>query len=97
MPIARSIAIIGGGTGGLTAANVLKRIGLPVSLYERSPYFIPTAGAGFGFHPNGQISLNYIGFKNQVEKLFHPFYKWQLIDDNGRVIGSSNRLSEYGD
>lgn len=96
MAIARSVAIVGGGIGGLTAANALKRIGLSVSLYERSPYFIPTAGAGFGFQPNGQIALNYIGLRDQAEHLVHPFHKWQLIDDHGRVLNSSNRLSEYG-
>jgi len=74
--IARSVAIIGGGIGGLAVANSLKRLGLSVSLYERSPYFIATAGAGFGLQPNGQMSLAYIGFKDQAEKILHPFYRW---------------------
>jgi 2-polyprenyl-6-methoxyphenol hydroxylase-like FAD-dependent oxidoreductase len=37
MATARSIAIIGGGIGGLTVANTLARLGMSVSLYERSP------------------------------------------------------------
>ena len=95
MAIARSVAIIGGGIGGLTAANALKRTGLSVSLYERSPYFIPTAGAGFGMQPNGQISLASIGFTDQVKNLIQPFLNWQIIDDNGKTIVTSNRLGQF--
>jgi len=95
MAIARSVAIIGGGIGGLTLANCLIRVGLSVSLYERSPYFISTAGAGLSFQPNGQMSLAYIGLKDQTEKLVHPFLKWQMINDNGEVVATSNRLREY--
>lgn len=96
MTAVRTVAIIGGGIGGLAAANSLKRLGLSVSLYERSSCFIPTSGAGFGLQPNGQISLASIGFKEQAKNLLHPFYKWHLIGDNGEVISTSNRLSEYG-
>ncbi|CAF1184387.1 unnamed protein product [Adineta steineri] len=97
MAIARSVAIIGGGVGGLAIANCLLRTGISVSLYERSPYFIPTVGAGFGSQPNGQMCLTYMGFKDQTEKLLHPFYKWQLINDKGEVLSTTNRLSEYGE
>jgi len=96
MATARSVAIIGGGIGGLAVANSLMRIGMSVSLYERSPYFIPIAGAGFGLQPNGQISLAYIDFQDQAEQIIHPFLKWQLINDNGKVLSTSNRLGEYG-
>jgi salicylate hydroxylase len=96
MAIARSVAIIGGGIGGLTVANSLKHLGLSVSLYERSPYFIATAGAGFGLQPNGQMSLAYIGFKDQAKKILHPFYRWQIINDNGEILHTNDRLSEYG-
>lgn len=97
MAIARSVAIIGGGIGGLTVANILLQKGMSVSLYERSPYFIPTAGAAFGLQPNGQLSLAYIGFKDQTEKIIHPFLNWQMINKNGEIIGKTNRLGEYGE
>ncbi|CAF1478627.1 unnamed protein product [Adineta steineri] len=96
MAIARSVAIIGGGIGGLTLANCLLRTGISVSLYERSPCFIPTVGAGFSFQPNGQMCLAYMGFKDQTEKLVHPVYKWHLINDKGKVVNTTNNLSEYG-
>jgi salicylate hydroxylase len=96
MATARSVAIIGGGIGGLSVAHTLMRAGMTVSLYERSPYYIPTAGAGFSLQPNGQMCLSYIGFKKEVEKIIHPFYKWQMINDNGQVVNTSDRLGEYG-
>jgi salicylate hydroxylase len=95
MAIARSVAIIGAGIGGLTVANALKRAGLSVSLYERSPYFISTAGAGFGLQPNGQVCLSYIGFKDQAKNLLQPFLTWQVIDDKGEVLNKVDRLGEY--
>ncbi|CAF3347457.1 unnamed protein product [Rotaria sp. Silwood1] len=96
MATARSVAIIGGGIGGLTAANALKHIGMSVSLYERAPYFIPTIGAAFGLQPNGQMSLAHIGFKDQIQKIIHPFHRWQVINDNGEVVAAANKLAEYG-
>ncbi|CAF1646706.1 unnamed protein product [Rotaria magnacalcarata] len=96
MATARSVAIIGGGIGGLTVANSLSQIGMSVSLYERAPCFIPTSGAAFGLQPNGQISLESIGFQDQAKKIIHPFLKWQIICDNGELLAASDRLSEYG-
>lgn len=96
MATARSVAIIGGGIGGLTVANALMRLGLNVSVYERAPYFIPTSGAAFGIQPNGQISLAYIGLKDETEKILHPFFTWQIINDHGKITTVSNRLGEYG-
>ncbi|CAF3748692.1 unnamed protein product [Rotaria sp. Silwood1] len=96
MAIARSVAIIGGGIGGLTVANTLMRVGMSVSLYERAPYFIPTVGAGFGLQPNGQAVLAHIGFKEKLEQITHPFLIWQFINGNGDMIRSSNRLASFG-
>ncbi|CAF2756257.1 unnamed protein product [Rotaria sp. Silwood2] len=75
MATARSVAIIGGGIGGLTVANALKQMGMSVSFYERAPYFIPTVAATYGLQPYGQMSLANIGFKDQVEKIIHPFHR----------------------
>src|SRR5689334_8412767 len=96
MAATRSVAIIGGGIGGLAAANSLMRAGMSVSLYERAPYFIPTVGAGFGLQPNGQAALAHIGFKEKAQQITNPFLVWQIINDNGDVITSSNRLADYG-
>ena len=97
MAVARSAAIIGGGIGGLTVANALMRAGVSVSVYERFPRFIPTAGAAVGLQPNGQISLEHLGFKDQVTKILHPFHLWQVIDNHGQPISTSKRLAEYSE
>lgn len=94
MSVARSVAIIGGGIGGLTAANTLMRVGLSVSLYERFSHFIPTAGAAFGLQPNGQISLKHIGF-DHAKNIIHPFHHWVVLNDKGELLTKSNRLGEY--
>lgn len=94
MSVVRSVAVIGAGIGGLTVTNALMRLGLKVSLYERSPCFMATAGAGFGLQPNGQISLEYIGFE-RIKDLIQPFHLWQVIDDYGRPISVSTRLKDY--
>ncbi len=95
MAVARSVAIIGGGIGGLTTANTLMRAGMSVSLYERAPYFIPTVGAGFGLQPNGQAVLAHIGFKEKAKQITYPFLVWQFINGNGDVISSTKRPADY--
>ncbi|KAL7507099.1 hypothetical protein ACHAXN_004302 [Cyclotella atomus] len=82
-----SIAIIGGGIGGLTAANALlqKRITDRVTVYEQAPHFIPTAGAGFGLSPNGQICLRSIGIDG-FKDFCLPFNHMKRIDLSGRNV-----------
>jgi 2-polyprenyl-6-methoxyphenol hydroxylase-like FAD-dependent oxidoreductase len=74
--VTRSVAIIGDGIGGLTVANALMRAGISVSLYERSPCFIPAVEAGFGLQSNGQEILAHIGFKEKVQQITYPFFVW---------------------
>lgn len=89
-----SIAIIGGGIGGLTAANALlhKNLTNRITVYEKASHFIPSAGAGFGFSPNGQICLRSIGIGG-FHKFCLPFNHMKRIDLNGRnVMCESNAL-----
>jgi 2-polyprenyl-6-methoxyphenol hydroxylase-like FAD-dependent oxidoreductase len=94
-----SIAIIGGGIGGLTAANALlqKRITDRVTVYEQAPHFIPTAGAGFGLSPNGQICLRSIGIDG-FKDFCLPFNHMKRIDLSGRnVVCESNALQQINE
>ncbi|CAF1279838.1 unnamed protein product [Rotaria magnacalcarata] len=59
-------------------------------------FFIPTARAGFGLQPNGQAVLAHIGFKEKVQQITHLYLVWQIINGNGDVIASPNRIAGYG-
>lgn len=47
-----TVAVIGGSVGGLTAALLLRELGLDVTVYERSGTELEQRGAGIGFLPH---------------------------------------------
>ena len=61
------VAIIGGGIGGLFAANALIAQGLDVSVYEQAPE-LGEIGAGFYVTPNSVRQLERVGLGAAVEK-----------------------------
>jgi len=58
------VAIAGGSLGGLTAALVLRDLGLDVTVYERSPSELQQRGAGIGFLP---ASYRYLDERTAVD------------------------------
>jgi len=62
-----NIAIVGGGIGGLFAANALIAQGLDVSVYEQAPA-LGEVGAGVYLTPNSVRHLERLGFGPAVEK-----------------------------
>jgi len=60
------VAIVGGGVGGLFAANALVAQGIPVSVYEQAPD-IGEVGAGVFLTPNSVRHLERIGLGPAVE------------------------------
>src|SRR5207302_11089893 len=61
------VASVGGGIGGLLAANALVAQGVPVSVYEQAPA-IGEIGAGVFLTPNSVRHLQRIGLGPAVEK-----------------------------
>jgi salicylate hydroxylase len=61
------VAIVGGGIGGLFAANALTAQAIPVSVYEQAPA-IGEIGAGVFLTPNSVRHLQRIGLGPAVEK-----------------------------
>src|SRR5437763_4733443 len=61
------IAIVGGGIGGLFAANALIAHGLSVSVYEQAPE-LGEIGAGVYLTPNSVRHLERVGLGPSVEK-----------------------------
>ena len=62
-----NVVIVGGGIGGLFAANALKAQGLQVAVYEQAPA-IGEVGAGVFLTPNSVRHLQRIGLEPAVEK-----------------------------
>jgi|EP00970_Alexandrium_tamarense_P010389 salicylate hydroxylase len=92
-----SVAVVGGGIGGLTAANALlnKNPNLieRLTVYEQAKEFTPTAGAGFGFSPNGQICLSSIGIYG-YKKFILPFNSMKRLNKEGNLVNQSDVLRE---
>jgi salicylate hydroxylase len=61
------VAVVGGGIGGLFAANALVAQGVPVSVYEQAPA-LGEIGAGVYLTPNGVRQLQRVGLGPAVEK-----------------------------
>src|SRR5215470_9876839 len=62
-----SIAIIGGGIGGLTAAAALLRAGFDVQVYEQART-LGEIGAGINISPNASRILHRLGIADPLEK-----------------------------
>ena len=65
--MALSVVVVGGGIGGLFAANALIAHGLDVSVYEQAPA-LGEVGAGVFLTPNSVRQLKRVGLEPAVEK-----------------------------
>ena len=83
---AARVAVIGGSMGGLTAALLLRELGLDVTVYERSGVELEQRGAGIGFLPASSrylaerahfdldeisISTSYIRYLDRQARVIH--------------------------
>src|ERR1700686_2239786 len=67
VPSRLDVVIVGGGIGGLFAANALRARGMRVAVYEQAPA-ISEVGAGVFLTPNSVRHLQRIGLEPAVEK-----------------------------
>src|ERR1700675_3821122 len=67
LPSRLDVVIVGGGIGGLFAANALTAQGMRVAVYEQAPA-IAEVGAGVFLTPNSVRHLQRIGLEPAVEK-----------------------------
>ena len=88
------VAIIGGGIGGLTAANALSRAGIEVAVYEAAAE-LREIGAGVALHANAMRVLRAIGVEDAVRKVAGRS-QWQITRNwkTGRVISKSSRQQQ---
>lgn len=70
-----SIAILGAGMGGLTAAAALHRRGFPVRVYEQAPQFA-RLGAGIQMSPNAMRVLRGLGLETYIRQTGFQPHSW---------------------
>jgi len=81
-----SLAIIGAGMGGLTAAATLRRAGFEVQVYEQAARF-ERVGAGIQMMPNSMKVLRRIGVEEKLRGVaFQPYSHLNREWDTGRVV-----------
>jgi salicylate hydroxylase/6-hydroxynicotinate 3-monooxygenase len=81
-----SIAIVGAGIGGMTAAATLRRAGFDVRVFEQAPRFA-RIGAGIQMMPNSMKVLRRIGVEARViDTSFKPYSHLNREWDTGKVM-----------
>jgi salicylate hydroxylase/6-hydroxynicotinate 3-monooxygenase len=81
-----SIAIVGAGLGGLTAAATLRHFGFHVEIYEQATRFA-RIGAGIQMMPNSMKVLRRIGIEDRVRHIaFEPYSHLNRVWDTGEVL-----------
>lgn len=81
------VAIVGGGIGGVAAANALLQRGIDVRVYEQAPA-LKEVGAGLALHPNGVRMLRRLGFGDETARWGARWTDPQFRHPDGRVIAS---------
>jgi salicylate hydroxylase len=81
------VAVIGGGIGGMTAANALLRRGLDVHVYEQASA-LTEVGAGIVLQPNGIRVLRRLGFGDELARLGARWLDSQFLRADGSYAAS---------
>jgi 6-hydroxynicotinate 3-monooxygenase len=86
MQRSKTIAVIGAGLGGMTAAGLLQRAGFRVKIYEQAPTF-SRIGAGIHFSSNVMLVMRRLGIEKALSDIgLHPdafvSRKW----DTGEIL-----------
>lgn len=84
MTTTTTIAIAGGGIGGLTAAIALEQAGFDVTVYEQAPA-IDRVGAGVGVWPNAVRVLDRLGV-GQAVRAYAVRFDGGLLATDGRTL-----------
>ncbi len=87
------VAIIGGGIGGLTAANALSQAGIEVAVYEAAAE-LREIGAGVALHANAMRVLRAIGVEDGVRKIAGRSEYAVTRNWKGRVISKTSRKQQ---
>jgi 2-polyprenyl-6-methoxyphenol hydroxylase-like FAD-dependent oxidoreductase len=80
-----TVAIVGAGIGGLTAALALRQLGAKVRVFERAPE-IKEVGAGLGVWANAVRVLDILGVGDRLRTAAQPMKTVGLYSANGRPL-----------
>src|SRR5207248_9989396 len=95
------VAIIGGGIGGVAAANALRRRGIDARVYVQAPA-LKEVGAGVALHPNGVRMLRRLGFGDAIARFGARWIDPQSRQFDGTLIApwwpatTGNDIEIYG-
>jgi salicylate hydroxylase len=81
------VAVIGGGIGGLAAANALLQRGIDATVYEQASA-LTEVGAGLALQPNGVRMLRRLGFGADVARLGARWTNPQFHHPDGTLIAT---------
>jgi salicylate hydroxylase len=95
------VAVVGGGIGGVAAANALLRRGMDVHLYEQAPA-LTEVGAGVAIQPNGVRMLRRLGLGDELLRLGARWVDPQFRRPDGTYAAAmwppeqASRIEFYG-
>jgi len=81
------VAVVGGGIGGLAAANALHQRGIGVRVYEQATA-LTEVGAGVALQPNGVRMLRRLGFGDELLRLGARWLDPQFLRADGSYAAS---------
>ncbi len=79
------VIVVGGGIGGLAAANALRRVGCDVHVYERQSE-VREVGAGIAITPNSMMALGELGLRGPVERAGTIIEHTAILSYTGRTL-----------
>lgn len=89
LPKSESIAIVGAGIAGLTAAIMLEKLGFDVRVFE-SAEEIRGIGAGMGLASNAIKAFEYLNLDEEVISICNHLKDFEISDAKGKIIISAD-------
>lgn len=89
LPKSESVAIVGAGIAGLTAAIMLEKLGFEVRVFE-SAEEIRGIGAGMGLASNAIKAFEYLNLDREVISICNHLKDFEISDAKGKIIISAD-------
>src|SRR4051794_21075251 len=87
--------IVGGSVGGLFAANLLRKIGWDVTVFERAAASLASRGAAIGLSPELATVMGQLGLRSPSSTGLN-IRSYVALDKAGRITHEVPRLASSG-